>query len=148
MLEVVGLDRSGYVEVVVGEGSVDGADIGGVFVSGELESLFEDEFVDLRVEFHPEEGHLISFINLSRIVPLIHIQQNINCRTVPVGTSPQSSSACSDECCCPKTPSSADIPATLPLIAFATYSSMTLVFWVAVLEQLKKHRFVADAASL
>ncbi len=57
MFEVAGRDDSRYLLVVACAGSVDGPDIGGVFVPGEVESDLEDELVDLGIEFGSEESH-------------------------------------------------------------------------------------------
>jgi hypothetical protein len=55
VFEVAGRDDSRYLLVVACAGSVDGPDIGGVFVPGEVESDLEDELVDLGIEFGSEE---------------------------------------------------------------------------------------------
>lgn len=51
------MEDSGLVFVEVVEGAEDGAEVGGVAVSGEVEAGLEVEFVDLSVELDSEEGH-------------------------------------------------------------------------------------------
>ena len=51
---------------MLGHRSVDGPEIGGVLVPGELEPDLEDQLVDLGVEFHPKKWHQLS-ITLNKI---------------------------------------------------------------------------------
>jgi hypothetical protein len=57
MLEMMRLDFSRNLRVVVDKTAINGSKVGSILVSGEVESDLEDEFVDLSVELNPEERH-------------------------------------------------------------------------------------------
>ena len=45
--------------IEVGEALIDGSEVREVFVFGEVKLDLQDDFVDLRVELDPEEGHAV-----------------------------------------------------------------------------------------
>jgi len=64
MFEAVSLDFSRDLSIVICERSVDGSEVGSIFISGEVQSHVEDEFVELDVLLNPEEGHDLLQIRL------------------------------------------------------------------------------------
>lgn len=70
MLEVKGLDASRNFSIVLGKGTIDGPEVGSVFAPRKLQPDLKEEFVELRVELHPEEGHLCFFIYNRTLIDL------------------------------------------------------------------------------
>lgn len=72
-LEVSEVEGAGDIGVVAGHGAVDGAEVGGELVLGQLEPDFEEEAIGLGVELHSEERHFYYYLLHNRLILAPHL---------------------------------------------------------------------------
>ena len=105
MFEVVRLDLSRNLLIIVGKRSIDGSKIRSIFVSWEMQSHIKDESVNLSIHFHSKEWHpcnnIILFLERSF---LFTSKYQINDHKSHDDTATISSSTYSNEPYYPKTP--------------------------------------------